>query len=137
MTFSGANWDRLDPSLTSYLEANQGSAEYLVATQSSTYAAPFILASGQPALALGGYQNWDHVLSPDQLAAMVQRGQVHFFYFPSGATRGGGSRSATLDSTSDLVTWVQTSCSIISGPWASSSGGMQLYDCASTGTSAG
>jgi hypothetical protein len=38
MTFAGSQWNRLDSALVQYLEANHDSAEYLVATQTSSYA---------------------------------------------------------------------------------------------------
>ena len=65
LTFAGPNWNP-DPGLVSYLEANQGSATYLVATTSSSYASLFILDSAQPAMALGGYQGWDRILTPTE-----------------------------------------------------------------------
>lgn len=54
-TFVGDPWQSLDRGMVDYLLARQGSDPYLVAT-SSSYASLFILATDQPALALGGYQ---------------------------------------------------------------------------------
>jgi hypothetical protein len=132
MTFAGAQWNRLDPGLVRYLEANQGSAEYLVGTQTSSYASLFILDTGQPALALGGYQGWDRILTPDALASLVQGGVVRFFYLASASGRGGPD--AGLDATADLVSWVTARCAAVpSSTWASgpatADGGMQLYAC--------
>ena len=87
LTFAGPNWNRLDPGLVSYLETNQGSADYLVATTSSSYASLFILDSGRPAMALGGYQGWDRILTPVNLENIVARGGVRFFYLPGAARR--------------------------------------------------
>ncbi len=130
LTFAGPSWNHLDPALVSYLEANQGSANYLVATTTSSYASLFILDSGQPAMALGGYQGWDRILSPSQLAQQVADGVVRFFYLPR--QRGGGARQATdsnLDGTSDLVAWVNANCTVVQHADWLSTGGLQLYDC--------
>jgi 4-amino-4-deoxy-L-arabinose transferase-like glycosyltransferase len=130
LTFAGPNWNHLDPVLVSYLEANQGSAHYLVATTTSSYASLFILDSGQPVMALGGYQGWDRILTPTQLAQQVADGVVRFFYLPQ--HRGGAARQATdssLDGTSDLVAWVNANCTIVQTADWQSAGGLQLYDC--------
>jgi 4-amino-4-deoxy-L-arabinose transferase-like glycosyltransferase len=130
LTFAGTDWNHLDPALVSYLEANQGADQYLVATTTSSYASLFILDSGQPAMALGGYQGWDRVLTPDLLAQQVADGVVRFFYVPP--PRSGGSRqvtSSSLDGTSDLVTWVSNHCSVVQDGGWQSTGGLQLYDC--------
>jgi 4-amino-4-deoxy-L-arabinose transferase-like glycosyltransferase len=149
MTFSGAGWDVLDPGLVRYLEAQQGSTRDLVATPTSSYASLFILATGRPVLALGGYQGWDRILTPAQLAAMVADGTLRFFYLPSG---GGGSfgpgAPADASATTDLADWVQAACSAVPATaWQTTTaagqstggsgqrgpgGAQQLYDCAAT-----
>lgn len=151
MTFAGANWNNLDARLVQYLVANQGAAEFLVATPTSSYASVFMLATDQPALALGGYQGWDRILTVDQLAALVQQGAARFFYL-SGLAGGasGTARTSTgpnggvtqVDATADLAAWVQSSCTVVStATWQGSgttiaqttgngSPAQQLYDCA-------
>jgi 4-amino-4-deoxy-L-arabinose transferase-like glycosyltransferase len=129
----------------SYLEAQQGHTRFLVATTTSSYASIFMLKTNQPAMALGGYQGWDRIVTPTQLATMVKNGTVRFFYLsanqqnngaqgqPGGGTQGGnaanggpqgGSNSTTakLDSTNDdLVQWVTKSCTAVpSNLWQTS-----------------
>jgi 4-amino-4-deoxy-L-arabinose transferase-like glycosyltransferase len=152
LTVAGANWDVLDPKLVSYLVAQQGHTRFLVATTTSTYASIFILKTGQPAMALGGYQGWDRIVTPAQLATMVKNNTVRFFYLLAnqrsnksaqgqpasapqgspGANRGpqGGNTAIEqkLNSTNDdLVQWVTTSCTAVPLPlWqtaSTSSGG--------------
>jgi hypothetical protein len=138
MTFAGPNWDRLDPGLVQYLEDHQGSADYLVATQTSSYASLFILASRQPAMALGGYQGWDRILTPAELEQLIADGAVRFFYLSTVQnTRGFGAANANLDATADLTAWVVNACTVVPpSTWQSSpttsptAGGLQLYDCA-------
>jgi hypothetical protein len=155
MTYAGANWNPLNAGLTQYLLANQGSTKYLVATTSSSYASVFELATDQPALALGGYQGWDRILTPAQLAAMIGSGEIRFFYI-SGSTNVGGfggrggangvNSASSTDGTSDLTAWVQSNCRGIPSATYTTTGGttngataggtpfgggqLQLYDCA-------
>jgi hypothetical protein len=146
MTFAGEGWNSLDPGLVAYLVANQGSARYLVVTPTSSYASLFILATGKPAMALGGYQGWDRILTPEQLAGLVADGTVRFFYLSGGgALPGGFGGPGGQDATADLTVWVRASCTAVpaqawqSGPTAAGSSGFgrgfaaqgqQLYDCA-------
>lgn len=154
MTYAGANWNPLNAGLVHYLLTNQGRATYLVATTSSSYASIFELATDQPALALGGYQGWDRILTPAQLADMVQEGRVRFFYLSGSGNSGGGfnarggtnnlngaNSASSIDGTSDLTAWVQAHCSTVAPTAYQASGGatgggfgnqgqLQLYDCA-------
>jgi 4-amino-4-deoxy-L-arabinose transferase-like glycosyltransferase len=157
MTYAGTQTPTLDAGLLRYLRAHQGKDTYLVATTTSSYASLFILQTTQPAMALGGYQGWDRILTPATLAKAVAGGTVRFFYLPaaragafSGTGGGAGpSRTATGATSNlstvndDLVTWVRAHCTVVSsqtydgqaggtaaGRPAAFSGGMQLYDCA-------
>ncbi len=159
LTFSGSNAQTLDSKLISYLLANQQGAKFLVATTTSSYASLFILQTNQTAMALGGYQGWDRIVTPSQLAKLVANNTVRYFYISAGqstgtsAASGGRSSSTTAaadnllgpgaattvgsgtDQTTDLTQWVRAHCSAVSSSlWSSSSSGngqMQLYNCAS------
>ena len=150
-TFAGDQWDRLDPALVQYLQANHGSARYLVATPTSSYASLFMLVTDQPAMALGGYQGWDRILTPARLAEQVADGTVRFFLLDAA----GQARPAnTSDATADLAAWVRATCAAVppeqwrtspagpsgaaapDGPPARAFGpglqSQQLYDCATS-----
>lgn len=126
-----------------------------MATPTSSYASVFMLATDQPVMALGGYQGWNRILTPDQLAALVKEGTVRFFYLngASGANAtgrvnniasGAGVNVATLDATADLSAWVQSSCTVVStATWqgtgtaaatTTATQGQQLYDYAAVTT---
>ncbi|HEU5367122.1 MAG TPA: glycosyltransferase family 39 protein, partial [Ktedonobacterales bacterium] len=60
----------VDTALVSYLEAHQGSAEYLVAVGSAQEASSLILATNKPVMALGGFTGSDPILTTSQLAAL-------------------------------------------------------------------
>jgi 4-amino-4-deoxy-L-arabinose transferase-like glycosyltransferase len=81
---------RANQALIRYLEAHQGRAKFLVATPNAGAAEPFILATGKPVMALGGFMS-DRILDVQQLASVVSRGTVRYFLLPSGgADRGAG-----------------------------------------------
>jgi len=69
----------LDPRLLAYLEQHRDGAKFLLATANAQSAAPFILQTGQPVMALGGFTGSDPILTPDQLAQDVKSGTVSFF----------------------------------------------------------
>jgi 4-amino-4-deoxy-L-arabinose transferase-like glycosyltransferase len=147
LTVAGGNWNVLNAGMIQYLQNQQGETRYLVATSTSTYASIFMLATDQPALALGGYQGWDRIVTPEQLAKMVSDNTVRFFYISAsqsngnGANMPGGSNSSSSTSqqssvNDDLYNWVHSNCSVVDqSNWSSSNtsgntgSGMQLYDC--------
>jgi hypothetical protein len=149
MTFAGDAWQSIDQDLVQYLLAQQGATRFLVATETSSYASLFILNSGQPAMALGGYQGWDRILTPDALARLIDAGTVRFFYLSARETS--PDEVGPLDGTADLTAWVRSTCAAVppstwggapnddeSGPGGRRGGGFgggpggrqQLYDCA-------
>ncbi len=71
-----------DPSanqaLVSYLERHQGSAEYLVAVTGSQTAAPIILSTGKPVIAMGGFSGGDPAPTLAQFKTLVATGKVHY-----------------------------------------------------------
>jgi 4-amino-4-deoxy-L-arabinose transferase-like glycosyltransferase len=129
----GNNSSSTNTKLISYLEANKGSAKYLVATASSNEADSIILATNQPVMALGGFSGSDPILTTDQLAALVANGTVRYFLINgTGGGPGGGQ--------SELTTWITQNCTAVpSSEWQSSTsnssgfggfgGASQLYVC--------
>jgi 4-amino-4-deoxy-L-arabinose transferase-like glycosyltransferase len=85
--------------LVDYLLANRGEASFLLATLNARAAAPIILATGEPVMALGGFTGRDQILSVEELEEWVASGAVHFFLVPP--------RSV---SQRDLVAWVRGHC---------------------------
>src|SRR5262249_47894820 len=88
--------------LIDYLVANQGSAQYLVATTDSNTAAPIILATAKPVMSIGGFSGGDPILSVDQFASLVSSGQVRYVLLGRGG--GFGGRGAS----SEIMNWVQS-----------------------------
>ena len=75
----GGGTDTVDPKMLSYLEANQGSTKYLVATPSSMSADGIILATNKPVMALGGFSGSDPILTTSQLQSLITNGTVRYF----------------------------------------------------------
>ena len=118
--------------LIAYLEAHAMAGSYLFATTSSMTASPYIIATGKPVMALGGFSGSDPILTVAQLQALVANGTVRYFLLGGGGGGfgGGGSSSAT--------SWVTNSCTAVSSSEWNGSGnisngqglGLHLYDCA-------
>ena len=125
----GPGGDNVDSALIHYLEANQGSAKYLVAVPSSQQADSIILSTNKGVMALGGFSGSDPILTTSQLATLVANGTVHFFLLNGNGGFGGGPGG----SQSSLTTWVTQHCSVVpASVTGASSSSSQLYSCATT-----
>ncbi|WP_219471242.1 ArnT family glycosyltransferase [Nonomuraea rhizosphaerae] len=116
-TGGGFGGGGLSTSTLSYLEANQGDAEWLVAVNSAMQASSAILSTGKPVIAMGGFTGSDPAMTVDKLKAYVSSGRLR--YVMSGGDRGGPGRG-----NSEVTTWVTANCTEVSGQDG-------LYDCAS------
>ncbi|MBV9689065.1 MAG: glycosyltransferase family 39 protein [Ktedonobacteraceae bacterium] len=148
-----------DPTLIRYLDANQGSAKFLVATPSSMSADAIILATNKPVMAMGGFGGGDPILTTKQLASLVAKGTVRFFLLGTreqlppqilnqlpqqirnrlrqgGFGFGGRQQSALTSWVTQHCTavptslWQSTSTSSSAGGGPGAGGTNQLYDCA-------
>ena len=63
--------DRLPP-------ANRQGERYLLATSTTTLAAPIIIQTGEPVMARGGFHGLDPILTPERLPELVAARQVRF-----------------------------------------------------------
>ena len=118
----GGPGESVSSALISYLEANQGSATYLVATANSNSAASIILASHEPVMSLGGFTGSDPILTVDQFASLVASGQVRYVLLGGGGPQGAGNA---------ISQWVQANGTLVSSAAigeASGSQQTQLYD---------
>ena len=110
--------------LVDYLQANRGDTTYLAATLSAQTAAPIILATGEPVMALGGFSGGDRILTVDELSGLVADGTVRFFLVSPQGNR-----------QNDLTRWVTKQCAVVPQEmWGSASssgpgGPSQLFDC--------
>jgi hypothetical protein len=94
-----------DTALAAYLEANKGSATWIVAMTSAMQAGSLELSTGDPVMAMGGFSGTDPAPSLAQIQAYVASGQLR--YVLVGGTGGGpGGNSTTASAVSAWVTSV-------------------------------
>jgi hypothetical protein len=108
--------------ILSYLEAHQGSARYLVATQSAEPAEPLLRGSDAPVLVMGGFTGNTPFPGANTLASLVTSGQVRYGLLISNRPQTDGSR------------WVSAHCKVIPPSAYNEIAGAatSLYDCAPT-----
>ena len=121
--------DNRDQSLLNYLLANTRPGTYLLATDQANDAAAYILSTGRPVLAIGGFLGQYQEVSVEQFAALVNAGRLRFVLRQS------------LRQYQDISQWVQQNCktvdtSSLSGANTPAFGGpgngqqgTTLYDC--------
>jgi len=64
--------------LIDFLRGNRHGERYLLATSSTRVAAPIIIETGEAVMARGGYHGLDQIVTPEQLAHLVDARQVRF-----------------------------------------------------------
>jgi 4-amino-4-deoxy-L-arabinose transferase-like glycosyltransferase len=111
--------------LVDYLLARTDPDSYLLATLRATEAAPYILATGRPVLAVGGFSGTDDVAGVEELTAMVKAGELRYFLGDEWGQK------------QEIATWLKSSCSVVTLPGltgpqvrpADQQQGIVLYDC--------
>jgi 4-amino-4-deoxy-L-arabinose transferase-like glycosyltransferase len=131
---------QVNQQLLKYLEQHQGTTKYLVAVPSSMEADGYIIATGKPVMALGGFNGSDKILTVAQLKQLVKNGTVRYFLVSGGDNgpaaaspefaaqlpeavraqvearlktggRAGGGPGGNMNA--DLTNWVSTSCALV------------------------
>lgn len=83
-----------------YLEANQGSAKYLLAATGSQTTSSIIIQTGKAVVTIGGFSGTDPAPTVSQLEEMVASGALKYVLIGGG---GGGPRGGS----SEISQWVQ------------------------------
>ena len=117
----GPGGSSLNADTLAYLEANQGSAAWLLAVSDSNTAGQIELSTGRAVMSTGGFTGSDNALSLAQLQAYVASGRLRFIQVGG---RGGGPGGN--NASSDIASWVQSACAAVSVNGTSTS----IYDCA-------
>jgi hypothetical protein len=150
VAFGGGNASsQANTALISYLKANQGKTKFLVATPSSTSADAIILSTNEPVMAMGGFGGSDPILTTSSLKSLIANGTVRFFLINSTTSASTQGRTTTAgrefdfgnggfagfggSQQSSLTSWITSNCKAApASQWnGSTTGGTQLYDCAS------
>ncbi|WP_327064836.1 ArnT family glycosyltransferase [Kitasatospora sp. NBC_01302] len=102
--------------LWNYVKAHQDGAEYPLATTGWSQAQPYILATGQKVLPIGGFSGQIPQPTPGAFTALVQQGRLHFL-LTGGPGMGGmggmgamGGGSAAESSSARITTWAKAHC---------------------------
>ncbi len=103
--------------LTAALRQDAGDYRWVLAVVGADNAAGYQLASGDPVMAIGGFNGTDPAPTLAQFQAMVSRGEIHYF-IASGLGGGGGDASR-------ITSWVEEHFS------ATTIGGARVYVLAS------
>jgi 4-amino-4-deoxy-L-arabinose transferase-like glycosyltransferase len=116
--------------LLTYLEANQGSAKYLVAMMSSSDAETYVADAGVSILPVGGFSGSNGYPTLAQFQQMIASGELKYV-LTSGTAGGGrgGLGGTTSQATSQIESWVQSNCTAVSSSAYGGSSVGALYEC--------
>ncbi len=87
--------------MTSLLRSGAAGYRWAAATVGAESAAPFQLASGEPIMAIGGFNGTDSAPTLAEFKAMVAAHEIHYFITANGHSFGGGSGDAA-----QITSWV-------------------------------
>ncbi|MGW7407973.1 ArnT family glycosyltransferase [Streptomyces sp. NPDC054833] len=88
------------------LETDAGKYTWVAASIGSQNAASYQLATGEPVMAIGGFNGTDPSPTPAQFKMYVADGKIH--YFISGGGMGGGMGGSSSGTSSQITSWVQS-----------------------------
>lgn len=109
--------------LVALLEQDGDRYTWVAAAVGSNTAAGYQLATGEPVMAIGGFNGTDPAPTLDQFRSFVAEGRVHWFVAGGGGFGGPGGGGGTTGTTAAQITsWVTASFR------ATSAGGVTLYD---------
>ena len=95
-----------DKSLIQYLEQNRLGSKFLLATFGGMSAAPYITATGQDVLPIGGFDGADPTPSLTTFKSLVQSADVKFVLTSSANNQGSSPTTAEIEN------WVTTNCTL-------------------------
>ncbi len=103
-----------ESTLVSYLLAHQGSAKWIVAVDSANTSAALQILTGQPVMAIGGFNGSDQAITLAGFKQLVSSGQVVYYAVNSGGRsgmRGGGGPGG--QGNSEILSWVQSAGTVV------------------------
>ena len=124
----GPGGQTVDAGLLAYLQANQGDAAYLVAAFGSGSSAPFIIASGEPVMTIGGFNGGDPAPTLEEFKVLVADGKVRFIVLGG---MGGGQGGPGGNGSGQITSWVTQNAKAVPASAYGGTGTSSLYDLAS------
>ena len=95
--------------LVQYLVEHQHGATWLVAVASANESAAIQLTSGQPVMAVGGFNGSDTPLTLEQFKQLVKAGKVRYYAISSHGRGGGGPGGGN----NEITTWVKQTGTVV------------------------
>ncbi len=105
-----------DKTLIAYLKLHREGTKYLLATFGGMSAAPFITATGENVLPIGGFDGQDPSPTLDKFKELIKSGDLKYVL-----VGGMGGNNGNQANTSTIETWVTTHCQIDSAAPSNSS----------------
>ena len=100
---------RAESTLISFLLENRHGTIWLAAVNSANESAPIQLSSGQPVMAIGGFNGSDSTLTLSQLKQLVKQGKVRYYVVNSRQGKSGGpSGMGGPGGNSEILLWVKS-----------------------------
>ncbi|HZU56944.1 MAG TPA: glycosyltransferase family 39 protein [Actinocrinis sp.] len=131
--FGGPGGAQLSSAMISYLEANQGSAKWLLAVANSNSAASIELQTGRSVISMWGFTGSDPAMTAAKLQQLVASGELKYVMLGGGMGGGGfGGFGGGNSASSQVQTWVEQHCTAVS---ASAYGGSSSSSSGSSTTS--
>jgi 4-amino-4-deoxy-L-arabinose transferase-like glycosyltransferase len=93
--------------LIAFLLAHHANERFILAVSNALQAAPIIVATGKPVMAIGGYLGRDPILTPTDLQHLIARGDVRFIM------TGGASLVLADDRQRAVAQWVRANGKIV------------------------
>jgi 4-amino-4-deoxy-L-arabinose transferase-like glycosyltransferase len=121
-----------------YVSAHRDGASYLFAVSSWETASPYIEATGQEVMPMGGFSGSVPEPTLAHVEQLVKSGQLKFFLLDGTGTGGGfGGRGGTGSTVSAIESWVENTCGTVpahdySGTSTTTGAGGTLYACSAS-----
>jgi hypothetical protein len=126
------NGSQVSSALESLLERGADGYRWVAAAVGANNAASYQLASGEPIMAIGGFNGTDPAPTLAQFQAYVRAGEIHYFIGggTTGGPGGGGGPGRTSASSSAIASWVSSTFE------AKTVGGVTIYDLTASSSAA-
>ena len=100
---------RAESTLVSFLLENRHGTTWLATVNSANESAPIQLSSGQPVMAIGGFNGSDSTLTLSQLKQLVKQGKVRYYVVNSRQGKSGSpSGMSGPGGNSEILLWVKS-----------------------------
>lgn len=100
---------RAESTLVSFLLENRHGTTWLAAVNSANESAPIQLSSGQPVMAIGGFNGSDSTLTLSQLKQLVKQGKVRYYVVNSRQGKSGSpSGMSGPGGNSEILLWMKS-----------------------------